>query len=66
VPSSVQRFIETVNSNLDAYNRYELWCEYQINKNVVRRWIGKFSPPSEHECLRMALDYLTWRDKALH
>jgi len=66
VPSNVQRFIETVNSNLDAYNRYELWCKYQVDKNVVRQWIRKFSPPSEYECLRMALDYLTWRDKALH
>ena len=62
VPGNVKRFIEAVNKTLNAYKRDTLLLLYQLDKSAARRLIKEYAPPSPRECLRKALDYLTWRD----
>jgi hypothetical protein len=62
VPHDVKRFVDSVSEVLDELNRHEL-SSLMVIRGVVKRWLRGFSPPSERECLRMALDYLTWKDQ---
>jgi hypothetical protein len=62
VPSDKDLFFSAINRVLDEHDRYSLWRRCSAGKSAVRRWVHVYSPPCEEECLKKALDYLTWRN----
>jgi hypothetical protein len=62
VPSNKDSFASAINKVLDEHDKYSLWRRCAAGKSAVRRWVHAYLPPREEDCLKKALDYLTWRD----
>jgi len=63
VPKDRERVIKEVRETLEAYTDTGIWRRFRTTKAAVKRLLKDYDPPDEKACLRMALDYLTWRDR---
>lgn len=69
VPSNLQKFSERVNKVLDTKSRNDAWIDigaphtFTFDKSYTRRLIRNYIPPSAHDCMSSAMEYLTWADK---
>lgn len=67
VPSNLPEFRARINSVLDTKTRYDNYINvglysFSFDKSYTRNVIRKYNPPSAYDCVRSAMNYLTWKD----
>jgi hypothetical protein len=63
VPKDKDGVIKAIHETLETYTATGIWRRFQTTKAAVKRLLKDYDPPDAKTCLRMALDYLTWKDK---
>lgn len=67
VPDDLQKFKKRINSVLDTKTRNDSGIDigpynFTFDKSYARNVIRNYQPPSAYDCVRSAMDYLTWKD----